>query len=764
MLIVQTDGRGDCTPDLQEAEKALRILTCPAWPFEIRALFQDRPFVRSILCEDVADALAVIPTLGGAKGVYFTINPVGQYAIEDGSVRDRHILSRRWLFVDIDAKRDRDVSASNAELNEAAKVESAIARFLKERGWSDPVRILSGNGYHLHYRVSLPNDRQSQQVVRKVLISLKRRFDSPGAAIDVQVHNAARIVRLPGTWARKGRPTVDRPHRMARILSVPAVIGITDESLVRAFAGADRKVENRLTLTASSRPADAYCLAVLDRECRELASTSEMRNNRANKAAFAVGQLIHYGTYPRDEARRRLLDAAIATGLPWSEAARTIDSGLDAGESDPRYTPDDPRRTPTDADDPTDDADGGGPDDRIIFLGSEVERRPIDWLWADRIPMGLLTGFAGRTSVGKSFVLCDVAARLSTGREFPDGCPSGGPASTLIISEDPADTVLVPRLHELGADLSRIAFLKWAVQGEFTLKSLDVLDRACSQAGDVRLIIIDPPANFLGQVDQHKDAEVRSMLGPLAIWASKRKIAIALISHFNKNNAKDVDAIMRVLGSVAWMTAVRVAHAMAIDPDDPDSRLFLPMKSNVGVMPIGLRYCIVATDTFAKIEWLGDADVSADDAMNGNASGKASDSARRWIIRVFSERSEWLATELHDRRELDGISNNAFYEGLRTFPLDDRPKASKSNMGFDMRTVWSVPANWKHAVPEAAKVDAATTWLEELLSFGELSVDCVIRQGAEAGFDEFAVRSAAERLTVKQNRCNGVFFWSGRQT
>ena len=37
--------------------------------------------------------------------------------------------------------------------------------------------------------------------------------------LDVTNHNAARVAKLPGTWARKCEHTAERPHRVSTLLS-----------------------------------------------------------------------------------------------------------------------------------------------------------------------------------------------------------------------------------------------------------------------------------------------------------------------------------------------------------------------------------------------------------------------------------------------------------------------------------------------------------------------------------------------------------------
>ena len=52
------------------------------------------------------------------------------------------------------------------------------------------------------------------------LAALAFRFDDARVCIDQQVWNAARLLKVYGTMARKGDDTLDRPHRLSRLLEV----------------------------------------------------------------------------------------------------------------------------------------------------------------------------------------------------------------------------------------------------------------------------------------------------------------------------------------------------------------------------------------------------------------------------------------------------------------------------------------------------------------------------------------------------------------
>jgi len=91
----------------------------------------------------------------------------------------------------------------------------------------------------------------------------------------------------------------------------------------------------------------AYCEAALQGEITALRNTSEgERNDRLNKAAFVLGQLIGPGQLDEPEVVSSLRAAARQIGLTAEEAEKTIQSGIEAGKTEPREisskTPDDP--------------------------------------------------------------------------------------------------------------------------------------------------------------------------------------------------------------------------------------------------------------------------------------------------------------------------------------------------------------------------------------------------------------------------------------
>src|SRR5215468_10509823 len=98
-----------------------------------------------------------------------------------------------------------------------------------------------------------------------------------------------------------------------------------------------------------------------------------------------------------------------------------------------------------------------------LVRASSIPAKKQEWLWENRILRNTLTGFVGEPDKGKGVVSIDLVARLTTGRNMPDGTtnPFGEPIEVLmLIAEDDLRTTVVPRLLAAGADLGKVYFAK----------------------------------------------------------------------------------------------------------------------------------------------------------------------------------------------------------------------------------------------------------------------------------------------------------------
>ncbi len=238
--------------------------------------------------------------------------------------------------------------------------------------------------------------------------------------------------------------------------------------------------------------------------------------------------------------------------------------------------------------------------------GDKVKVEPINWLWPNRIPKGMLSIFAGIGGVSKSTLSLYMAAQITTGRLFIDeSITLRKPGDVIILSaEDIPGKIIIPRLIAMQADISRIFIIKGSkitlpdgtigfvgiddLSKDGDLKLLDDMIKHCQNP---QFIIVDPYTAYMGQADSNDNIKVRSFLRPLSEMAADYDLAILGITHLNKN--QDLAADFRILGSVGQQNAARMVWLIAPDPDDFDRRYFVWLKGNLAPKHHGLAYRLV---------------------------------------------------------------------------------------------------------------------------------------------------------------------------
>ncbi|MGC1274342.1 MAG: AAA family ATPase [Planctomycetaceae bacterium] len=268
----------------------------------------------------------------------------------------------------------------------------------------------------------------------------------------------------------------------------------------------------------------------------------------------------------------------------------------------------------------------------------DVIAREVEWQRPGFTALGKLTLLSGPPGVGKTWSMMDHIARLTTGRPFPIvGNPANDCRDALFIStEDSDDDTLLPRIKALKGDASRVHTFQF-VYGDGKRKSfaldrnIEDLDAWLGAHPLVELVVFDPISAILGKADSHRDAEVRSVLGPLAKVAEKRRVAIVGINHLTKGG--EGQAMYRSMGSIAFVAAARIAWQVNRDPKEPGRSLLLPVKMNLGPTPDGLAFRI----TEDGVSWEKEpVTMTADEALYG-ISTKPRDAAKDWLSHLLAD-------------------------------------------------------------------------------------------------------------------------------
>lgn len=143
------------------------------------------------------------------------------------TTNDNDITRRHWVMCDFDPVRKSGTNSSNNELELAHKRAQDVFRFLRERGFAEPIICVSGNGYHLMYRIDEDNSEANTEIIKGFFKYMATQFSDDKVDFDEKNFNLARLCKLYGTTAKKGANLSDRPWRESKIVYVPKDVKTT---------------------------------------------------------------------------------------------------------------------------------------------------------------------------------------------------------------------------------------------------------------------------------------------------------------------------------------------------------------------------------------------------------------------------------------------------------------------------------------------------------------------------------------------------------
>ena len=392
----------------------------------------------------------------------------------------------------------------------------------------------------------------------------------------------------------------------------------------------------------------------------------------------------YYAEIVADRAvRRRLLAAGVRISQLAGDPGADLESILD--------------RVRSTADEATQHSCGDTRTAILVPLDT-VQPEELAWLWPGRIPRGKIVTLDGDPSVGKSTLAVDIAARVTTGEQWPDGA-DGEKGHVLILSaEDGLADTIRPRLDAAGGDPARVHALT-AIRalddnGKVherppTLADVDQIRSAILRTGAV-LVVIDVLMAFLpGKIDSHKDQDIRAVLSRLTKIGEETGAAFLLLRHLNKGGSGS--PMYRGGGSIGIVGAARAGYLVARDPDDPETRVLACIKSNLARESDSLSYRLESTpgSHVAQVVWTG---ASAHDAagllrfpLDGDEDGgDARSVAEKWLTEYFVEHGGAVkAADVLKAAKADDIAERTLRRAR------DRMRVQVERKGFGAGAVWT---------------------------------------------------------------------------
>ncbi len=306
---------------------------------------------------------------------------------------------------------------------------------------------------------------------------------------------------------------------------------------------------------------------------------------------------------------------------------------------------------------------------------SEIAMAPVEWIWRNWLPRGMLTIVEGEQATTKSMLTLDWAMRIARGEDW-NGLPCGRQGHVLICSQEEHQTVTtIPRLRAMGAneeDLARIhvAGLDIRVDGKDELFSLPRHTKFLADQMRVwrpSLVIIDPLFGYVrfdGGKSSNTDPDVRVLVTPLKALAERWNCAFILIRHWNKDTKQKRG--YRGVGSQAIGALVRTSLSVEAytEEEDEDRRILRCVNTRLVKRPEAVCYKIISKtvrmgdrlEDVGCIEWLPH--LKAPKLSTRGPEAVAAERAKDFLYDVLQPLGEWkAAADIEQQARRAGISD-----------------------------------------------------------------------------------------------------------
>lgn len=342
----------------------------------------------------------------------------------------------------------------------------------------------------------------------------------------------------------------------------------------------------------------------------------------------------------------------------------------------------------------------------------EVEETSLSWLWPGFLPDNQLVHFAGASSEGKSPVTLDIIARVTTGKEWPDGTPNTlGPRSVILMAgEDDLSDTVKPRLRLAGADISKVKLFTVTAKRDDKETALSAaIDRdyqgladAVRSLDDLALIVIDPITNYLGKQGMNKEEDIRGNISmPLKGLAQDRRVCIVTVGHLNKRD-REATVLQRTMGAAAFTGVPRKVFIFGNDPKDDNKHAHI--MTEVRDKQVSIQYRTVAVadpkgiqkSDIIKVDWGKLVEVDADEVVNApkqkeKSTNKEVQTFLKTFLRDGAKPTKAIEAALKDA----GIDCDNWQRPARRVAESRQIKGQGKNAGWE----WFLPT------PEQAEFD-----------------------------------------------------------
>ncbi len=286
---------------------------------------------------------------------------------------------------------------------------------------------------------------------------------------------------------------------------------------------------------------------------------------------------------------------------------------------------------------------------------ADVEATEPRFLVDPYVVFGSVTILEGDPSCGKSTLLAELVACVSTGKEFCGIKPTYTGSVLFFAFEDDISSVFKKRAMFQGADQSKIHFVD---HDDVDLSDIgfEFLEQALSER-KYAVVIIDTLTSALGDKhDMNKGTHMAKVLNRLRRLAETYDTSIIAVRHFRKGGSDN--ALYAGSGSVAITGAARSVLMVKVSPEDEDLRFLAHSKSNGVERGKTLQFRIKETPNsrIGTLHWDGQSPLMAEELLTFNSDNEKDIDVAIKFLKDYLADDAISATALISQAEKRSIS------------------------------------------------------------------------------------------------------------
>jgi hypothetical protein len=333
----------------------------------------------------------------------------------------------------------------------------------------------------------------------------------------------------------------------------------------------------------------------------------------------------------------------------------------------------------------------------VIEDCSTVERTVKRYFWEPVLQLGTNCHLPGPQASCKSTMIRDLIARITTGRDWPDGQKNVfGPKRFILLNvEDDLQDTILPEIDWMGGDTSKLIYIpgvrvtKDDSSSQAMIRLDDDIHILCDyirRTKDLAGFCIDPLSNYFGKLKINAEEDVRQILTPLVMLSRELDIFSSTVGHTNRRETED--PMQRVMGAAGFTGVGRSAWMIQRDKEVDEAYRFVmsPLRTQGGSFKYHTEY-----DTKKKIcrvVWDGKSNTKAEDHLK-----PVSKQEIHKVELAARTLKEYLRAGARPASECIRYLDDQGHEVQKLTPFRIRQKAGVDTSDQGKKSLWFLPTS-----------------------------------------------------------------------